>query len=66
MLVRLFCFVSREAIFTANDIERASCDERENVKWLVNCLVELLDEYGTLFIEHADKFLQDFKVESWC
>jgi hypothetical protein len=44
---------------TANDVERASRDEWENVKILADFLAQLFDEYGTLFIEHVDKILQN-------
>jgi hypothetical protein len=56
----------RKMIFlTANDVERASRDEWENVKILADFLAQLFDEYGTLFIEDVDKFLEDFEMESW-
>lgn len=57
----------RKMIFlTANDVERASRDEWENVKILADFLAQLFDEYGTLFIEHVDKILQNLEMESRC
>ena len=58
-------FSYKETIFTANDIKSASRDEGENIKILANFLAQFFNEYGTLFIEDVDKFLENFEMESW-
>ncbi len=51
-------------MFTTNDVESASRDVRENVKFLANLIFQLFHKYSTLFIKDVDKVLQNFEMES--
>jgi hypothetical protein len=53
-------------VITANDVQCAQSDEQVNVEVLIDFLAQLIDEYGTLFIDDVNQLLQNLKVESWC